>query len=237
MQVKAFIRPPDLTPAHNSPQETDISIKNPWNSSEPETRLRGPKGSDREPASKINRNRCILRESLAVWLKVPFILAGDANWSPRNRTSIFKALCKHQPFHLHTTASRELNTCSFSTLWLLEVQRSTLEAWSVSTHKRSFPKPLGRIRRRKGISRECYPSPCSVPCLPRKAPRQPAAPQPHSALLYGADYCMSSFIISPLRGSQLISCALPLCFPPQMVARLETSCFHKAEIKNGSVFC
>lgn len=41
--------------------------------------------------------------------------------------------------------------CIFSTLQWLEVQ-STLEAWSVSTHKRSFPKPLEELGTENGLA-------------------------------------------------------------------------------------
>lgn len=176
-------------PACNSPWGIYISIKKPWNSLESETCLQGPKGSDTEPASKINRNCCILRESLAVWLKVPFILAGDANWSPRIRTFIFKALCKHQPLHLHTIASREVNMCSSSILCFLEVQRSTrcFFTGTVCVHTQkgafdnlflcgqmSFPRPPGELVAEKGLAeRSCYPARCSV---------RPASPGRHQGI-------------------------------------------------------
>lgn len=70
--------------------------------------------------------------------KVPFILAGDANWSLRICTFIFKALCKHQPLHLHTIASREVNMYSSSIFCFLEVQRSTGHFYSLFRHKREL---------------------------------------------------------------------------------------------------
>lgn len=75
--------------------------------------------------------------------KVPFILAGDANWSLRICTFIFKALCKHQPLHLHTIASREVNMYSSSIFCFLEVQRSTGHFYSLCSGKKgSFWQPL-----------------------------------------------------------------------------------------------
>ena len=186
-------------PAPNSPHRIVISIKNPWNSSESETRLWGPKGSDTEPASKINRNCCILRESLAVWLRYLLYWQGMQIGAPRICTFIFKALCKHQPLHLHTIAAREVSMYSSSILCFLEVQRSTghfyrhslcsctkggfwqpLPSWA-----NEFPKATQGTGGRTGITREILLSSLvlSPPCLPCNTPKQLAEFQLYVALL------------------------------------------------------
>lgn len=150
--------------------------------------------------SQQNKQELLRTEGILGCLtKVPFILAGDANRSPRICTFIFKALCKHQPLHLHTIAAREVNMYSSSILCFLEVQRSTGHFYSHSLCSRTkgsfwqplpswaneFPKATEGIGGRTGITGEILlPSPVlNPPCLPCNTPKQLAVFQLYTALL------------------------------------------------------